>query len=680
MKPISIFSVRISLMLLLLFVMALPGKAQDVQTIQKSGDYLYAFGEARNYDRADRQALQNLVSQISVHVKSNFVNIVEQKNNKLDQYAKSVVKTYSNTTLPKTPSKVVERRGDTVKIMRYVKKENMDQVFENREKKIKDYVHLAIEAEKDYRVGDALKYYYWSLILLRSHPEVNELRFNPPSGDRSMGLLAYITDRINQVLGEVDINVRKTQSRGKDSLFVLGIKYQGHKVQNFDYKYFTGSGYSRVVSAKDGIGTVSLSRTYASNCKKVRLKAEYKYKNKSGLDLELRDVMDKTRDYIPYFKSATYEVSLQPSVRENVRQPRLGFKIFGPSSPQNLHYQGTIKKETAKETKQNKQSKQSVQSGKKVAKRGEADQVASSKESPSKKGSSKKVVRYVGDTSKLERFKHSISQVIRSIQSSQYDSCAQLFTHQGFDMFERLIEYGHATVLDKKPNLKILRVNDRYILRSIPMEFSFRSNVEDFVEEVTFTFNRNMKIEGLAFSLSSQSVEDIMDKGQYPEIAKYHLIEFMENYKTAYALERLDYIESIFAENALIIVGKVVKKAEKLDGMYKGLNNHNVKFLRRTKEEYITQLSRVFRGNEFVNIQFEEAKVRKRANDDIYGIQIAQNYYSQNYADKGYLFLMFNLSDVDRPKIHVRSWQPYKNAEGTPIPDSSVIGLHDFHF
>ena len=81
----------------------------------------------------------------------------------------------------------------------------------------------------------------------------------------------------------------------------------------------------------------------------------------------------------------------------------------------------------------------------------------------------------------------------------------------------------------------------------------------------------------------------------------------------------------------------------------------------------------MFASNEYVNIQFEDNLVTKVNGDDkIYGIQIRQYYYSTNYADQGYLFLMIDLNDSINPKIYVRTWQPEKN------PDGSIFGLSDF--
>ena len=68
----------------------------------------------------------------------------------------------------------------------------------------------------------------------------------------------------------------------------------------------------------------------------------------------------------------------------------------------------------------------------------------------------------------------------------------------------------------------------------------------------------------------------------------------------------------------------------------------------------------------------ENIENKVNGDEKIYGIQIKQDYYSTNYADKGYLFLMIDLNDSINPKIYVRTWQPEKNDDG------SIFGLNDF--
>jgi len=213
------------------------------------------------------------------------------------------------------------------------------------------------------------------------------------------------------------------------------------------------------------------------------------------------------------------------------------------------------------------------------------------------------------------------------------------------------------------------------IVRSVPMKFSYPNNNREFIEQVVFTFNHESKIEAISFSVGDKAIADIEDKGdRFGTIEdKYVLISFLENYKTAYCLKRLDYIEEIFADNALIIVGHVVKQAEPIDGMYARAGGKKVEFIELSKMEYVARLRKVFNSNEFVNIHFED-NIVKRLNGDskIYGIQLKQDYTSASYADKGYLFLMIDLNDSINPKIYVRTWQPEKNEDG------SIFGLSDF--
>ena len=57
---------------------------------------------------------------------------------------------------------------------------------------------------------------------------------------------------------------------------------------------------------------------------------------------------------------------------------------------------------------------------------------------------------------------------------------------------------------------------------------------------------------------------------------------------------------------------------------------------------------------------------------EIYGVKLKQKWQSDSYSDTGYLFLMIDFINPDKPLIHVRTWQPEK------FPDGSVISLGDF--
>ena len=203
------------------------------------------------------------------------------------------------------------------------------------------------------------------------------------------------------------------------------------------------------------------------------------------------------------------------------------------------------------------------------------------------------------------------------------------------------------------------------------MSFNFKSNNRTFVEDVVFYFDKNNKIENLTFGLSKKAVDDIASNNTWSEEVRMQLINFMENYKTAYALKRLDYIEKIFSDDALIITGRVTKTATSTEFRY--MNNRIVKYNQQSKSQYLKNLKYSFGSNEFINLRFADNTVKQSGKSKaLYGIQIKQDYFSSSYGDTGYLFLLIDFTDSVAPQIHIRTWQPEKNADG------SIYGLSDF--
>jgi hypothetical protein len=216
-----------------------------------------------------------------------------------------------------------------------------------------------------------------------------------------------------------------------------------------------------------------------------------------------------------------------------------------------------------------------------------------------------------------------------------------------------------------------MAIGDEVVCRSIPINFSFKNNNRQFVENITFTFNADKKIDCLAFGLDEKAADDILHHVAWGEYARKILTEFLENYKTAYSLKRIDYLRQVFDDNAVIITGKVVTRPEGTDDAGRQyLNNKYVQLTRQSKEQYLRNLERCFESNEFINIRFAENDIVKAGvGGEVYGIQIKQDYYSSNYGDTGYLFLMVDLNDPKQPIIKVRVWQPERDPDFKGLPN-----------
>lgn len=278
-------------------------------------------------------------------------------------------------------------------------------------------------------------------------------------------------------------------------------------------------------------------------------------------------------------------------------------------------------------------------------------------------------------------YENTMNKILAAIRTHRHTDAYNCFTIEGREMFDQLIGYGKGRIVGT-PNISYYKSQKGSVVaRGLQMSFSFRNGTKTtFVEDVAFTLNEKGKVENVAFGLGHNTENDILSKKlMWKEETREHLMEFLENYKTAYCLKRLDYIKSIFSDDAIIIVGNVARQytsRNNRDGRISHKGKTIITLNRYTKDRYIQNLARCFRRNEFINIRFTQSdiqKLEKNADQEIICVQLGQDYNSTTYADQGYLFLMIDMTDKDAPFIKVRTWQP------EPDPKFGYYNAGDFY-
>jgi len=588
---------------------------QSVDEIKKNKSiYLWGEGTGTSIKTADNSAIADLIGQISTQVENNFEKVMSQKSTN-DKYTliesvTDVVKTYSSATLTNTERVVLQNEPDA-KVFRYVKRSEVAKIFESRKNKIIELAKNADAALKNLQIADALRYFYWSQTLLRSHPEASNIKMTNEMGTEVL-LITWLPMQINQIFGDLSVKIDQVEPKESYSNYLLDIRYKSQPVRNFDYTYWGGQDWSNINSAKDGMGVVELPKSQTGGS--IRLKCEYVFEGEAAIDMELRDVMQKLPE-VPY-KNCYITIGSKGATAESI----------AVKEPSKLVTSLDLKKTSGV-------------------------------------GSVRPITEVADKTSIMQK-------VIAAISSKNYASVQSIFTPEGYSIYQALLQFGNARII-KLPELKYYQFGESVICRSIPMTFNFKSNNRTFVEDVVFYFDKNNQIENLTFGLAKKTVDDIASNDKWNENVRIQLINFMENYKTAFALKRLDYIEKIFSDDALIITGRVTKVATSPEFRY--LNNTIVKYNQQSKKQYLKNLKYSFGSNEYVNLRFADNVVKQSGRKNtVYGIQIKQDYFTPNYGDTGYLFLLIDFTDAKAPQINVRTWQPTKNDDG------SIYGLSDF--
>lgn len=262
--------------------------------------------------------------------------------------------------------------------------------------------------------------------------------------------------------------------------------------------------------------------------------------------------------------------------------------------------------------------------------------------------------------------------VMQALRSGSIEQCRKKFTAEGWEEFSKLMGYGKVTLMDDI-HLDYFADGDCVVCRGLPVSCRFnRGRV--FNEKLSFYIDSNSKqITHVAMGLGREAMNDVvLGHLDWSEKSRTRIVEFLEDYRTAYATKNLEYLDKVFDDNAVIVLGKRLQVAPQLnkEGY---MNNHRVQFTQLTKREFLRNLRRQFQSKDYINLHFSQNRIYQlQKGVERYGIEIKQDYYSSNYGDTGYLTLIFDLTNPDQPVIHVRTWQEQ------PDPNFGVVSPADF--
>ncbi|MDE7161098.1 MAG: LPP20 family lipoprotein [Muribaculaceae bacterium] len=627
-------AIALSLALLSLGVTlpALADTGSEVAAIKDNPEMLWGIGIADDRAEAVDNALAELVRKISVTVSAETSRSVNESYGtdglRSESEYKSLVRSYANLTTLRDVRQIWISDHAPYEVMAYMTDKQVKEMYQHRRERVAEFARMAVTAEKSGLVDDALRYFYRSFVVLRSLPEYESI--HEVVDGHSRHLVTWIPEQMRDICSRISFGIAGIHDADPDDpeagrIVDLTVRYKGENASRVAFTYFNGRSKSPVITARDGIAQLLI--------------APYTPLSPLNVDIEYRfpDENHLIQEYTPLLENFT-GAGLVPTA-----------KIAITENPKQLKA----------DKKEAKAFQESVARGAKAS-----------------------LTPLAADST--AGYARSMETLISAISTRDYDRALPLFTEDGAKMFDALIRYGNARIIGnaRRDTYEFFPVGNRTVCRSVPMSFTFEEGRRKFVEDVTFTFDSEGKIESLAFALESKARDDIfaMNGSAWNDYVKMVIVGFLENYKTAFALHRLDYIESIFADNAVIIVGHVTRKAT-LDrsGDHRGFSNaSHVTYAKKTKREYMETLRRCFASNQYINIRFGATDVGKSAyGSKTFGIQLQQEYVSSTYGDTGYLYLLVDFENADEPTIHVRTWQPERNPDLTPnIPrDSPQFGI-----
>lgn len=601
----KLFKRALTLTILAIFTMY--SHAQSIDEIKKNSNYIWGEGNGTTMSDAEGEALRQMSVQISVSVYNSSYD--EESNDNSVQ--KAVLQSVSSAKFTNVQMRVLEEEPNA-KVFCFMSRSEVKKMFEKRANHIANMVDAGKTAESRMMIDEALRNYYWALVLAKTTPEPVEIEFNDKKGEAT----SLLPIKIKSVLAMINASVDEIQD-GKN--LILGFTYNGKPVSSLNFKYNDGQSIVGPIVARDGIGEASMASIPADG--KLHLTYELRFRNE----------VDPTDSDI----AGAFNAGILPNINSSVA----------------IAIKNNSKKKTA------------------------APVLASAEILAAQPTNDKRSIA-MQNADNTDDLQKAVLAVEAAISSNNPKSAFNYFTPEGYTLFANLMaKNGKVTLVGKAQSHNFI-IADGYIIgRATNIKRQFR-NGKAFMEKLVYRFNpESRKIESVAFALTQRAENDIMNAAaSWPEVSRWAILNFMEDYQTAFALKRIDYINSIFSDDALIITGTILKKlnnAERAFDRSKSLDlggPKDIAYSQLSKTEYIDRLRKIFNTREYVHLQFEDNVTRMIDLPAInginkgaaFGIEIKQRYESTGYSDDGYLTMVFDTRGK-LPIIHVRLWQPDKN-------------------
>lgn len=601
----KLFKRALTLTILAIFTMY--SHAQSIDEIKKNSNYIWGEGNGTTMSDAEGEALRQMSVQISVSVYNSSYD--EESNDNSVQ--KAVLQSVSSAKFTNVQMRVLEEEPNA-KVFCFMSRSEVKKMFEKRANHIANMVDAGKTAESRMMIDEALRNYYWALVLAKTTPEPVEIEFNDKKGEAT----SLLPIKIKSVLAMINASVDEIQD-GKN--LILGFTYNGKPVSSLNFKYNDGQSIVGPIVARDGIGEASMASIPADG--KLHLTYELRFRNE--VDPTDSDIAGAFNAGILPNINSSVAIAIKSNSKKKAAAPVLASAEILAAQPTN--------------------DKRSI------------------------------AMQNADNTDDLQK---AVLAVEAAISSNNPKSAFNYFTPEGYTLFANLMaKNGKVTLVGKAQNHNFI-IADGYIIgRATNIKRQFR-NGKAFMEKLVYRFNpESRKIESVAFALTQRAENDIMNAAaSWPEVSRWAILNFMEDYQTAFALKRTDYINSIFSDDALIITGTILKKlnnAERAFDRSKSLDlggPKDIAYSQLSKTEYIDRLRKIFSTREYVHLQFEDNVTRMIDLPAInginkgaaFGIEIKQRYESTGYSDDGYLTMVFDTRGK-LPIIHVRLWQPDKN-------------------
>lgn len=572
---------------------------QDKASIIKSGQYLYAETFGTSEINAKEGALHELNKHIAKHFNAYYKkNLIGSEDDLLNNSIK-VVSSF-NEAIDTYSGKFLSKNGSTFECFYFIKKSELPLIFADRIKIIRDIYAGAELAENELNLGYALKWYYFAYLLRQTIP-LEDIVF------QEIDFSKIIPEKLIHIINTTFLTPQKlTQSGDGEKEFLFNIKKNNLPVRLIEL-VFSDNNTETTIRAIDGEGVVRIGNGYTG---KIELSIKYDYSENRDEVKELSplwDIIIKPR------LEATKYLSLPSLTEEKVSKA-------SASNPNVIS----------------------------VSDNNFGINLTNTENCP--------VLQKIASETLI---------LLNIIKSGSIKDLNSTYSADNFikDKITSLIKYNKPSIIGQSIDADINKTLTGWELRKISILNKYSSIKKQSKEYLVLDFDHSGNLYDVSFGVLRDNYDVVKKESEYSKdwLNRLTILKFIEKYRTCFLCRDINTLDSLFSEQAVIIVGRILKKSENKDmAKYIKLNKEQpeASYIQYTAKEYLSNLGKLFNRTPDLFIGFGSIDIsRKNGNESVYGISMRQNYYSTGYSDEGYLFLLVDFY-YKLPQIYVRTWQP----------------------
>ncbi|MBR6439316.1 MAG: hypothetical protein IKS65_09100, partial [Bacteroidales bacterium] len=294
---------------------------KEAEKVKKAGTSFWAeSNDCLDLDEAKTMAMQDLITNIYKNCDPMMAFFDDDDNH--EGQSMKVFNTFKSSIMSASKELVLDNEDGVAKVFRYIKKDAFYDICDKREELINLYLTNGIKADNEEKenasIGDALRYYYWSLILCYSHPYGSNLTFEEPVNYDNVVIKDWVYERIDYLLKKIQfIPKPKPVFKSRDGVAYELMVTDGADLipwLKFEYNDGTGDIESSVESGRASVELVDKDineieiRIYVENKMEAKARAKEVYTIMQILDQQI------------YFASAVKKVNVKKAKDKEIER------------------------------------------------------------------------------------------------------------------------------------------------------------------------------------------------------------------------------------------------------------------------------------------------------------------------------------------------------------------------